>query len=355
MAVLGRSLTQGQGEIFHSWHGRTLCHGWSHLSIQLRPRNSPSSNHHPIDNAIFGCQPDANPSSHRHPKPENCKNQLCHRQARHTYMESDIDNGWVQVEGSNWAFDADEQVDESDGPWNTLDIDQNGTTEVILTGGIFVGRHIAPESYGHQRKTKMILMWNGKNFVIHDTEYGPAEFRFQAVQDADYAALKGQYDKALSLYQQAISSDTLDWWSPSRRENNIARADVASQPVPTPTLPVPDLTERGYLTAYAYYRIMVTHTLQGDLTQAQNALQTLQKEFPVGKPESVYTELAAAFWNAYQASQKIELACQAAIAYAEKNPKAVLHYIGEREYHPYPSLDYQPADICPFKVPARNP
>jgi tetratricopeptide (TPR) repeat protein len=267
----------------------------------------------------------------------------------HTYMTSEINGGWVQVNGSNWAFDAGEPLPANNEQWEVRDIDHNGAQEVILTGGIFVDRHIELNAYGHQRKTKTTLMWDGKHFVIQDTEYGPAEFRFQAVQDADYATLKGQYNKALNLYQQVISSNTLDWWSDARGKNNVAHAEASWNAAPTPTLPAPDLTEREYLSSYAYYRIMVLKVLQGETEQAKNTFQTLRAIFPAGKPGSTYTELAAAFWNTYETTQNIENACHAAINYANANKSATLHYIGERNYHPWPSLDYQPDDICPFK------
>ena len=267
----------------------------------------------------------------------------------HTYITSEIYDGWVQVSGSNWAFDAGEQPQAKNKQWDVFDVDQNGTQEIILMGGIFVDRHINLNAYGHQRKTKTVLTWDGKYFIIQDTEYGPAEYRFQAVQDGDYATLKGQYDKALNLYQQVIFSDALEWWSDARGKNNIAQAEASWNALPTPTLPAPDLTERENLSAYAYYRIMVLKVLQGDMAQAQNTFRTLQATFPTGKPGAVYAELAAAFWNTYKATSNVENSCQAAIAYANANTNAVLHYIGEQNYHPWPSLDYQPDDICPFK------
>jgi tetratricopeptide (TPR) repeat protein len=210
-------------------------------------------------------------------------------------------------------------------------------------------RHIELNAYGHQRKTKTTLMWDGKHFVIQDTEYSPAEFRFQAVQDADYATLKGQYKKALNLYQQVISSNTLNWWSDARGKNNVAQAEASSNALPTPTLPAPDLTEREYLSAYAYYRIMVLKVLQGEPDQAKKTFQILRSKFPAEKPGSAYTELAAAFWNVYKTTQNIGNACHAAINYANANKSVILHYIGEQNYHPQPSLDYEPNDICPFK------
>ncbi len=266
----------------------------------------------------------------------------------HTYMMKNIENGWVELGGRNWQLG--EFSETLPAPWSVIDTDHNGTLELVLTGGIFLDQHIDLAEYGHQRKTKTTVMWDGKHFVIQDTEYSPAEFRFQAVQDADYATLKGQYNKALNLYQNVISSNTLEWWSYARGRYNFAQAEASwDNNIPTPTPPAPDLTERPYLSAYAYYRIMVLKVLQGEVDQAKNTYQTLRTKFPAGKPGAAYTELASAFWDEYKATQSIGNACHEAIKYATANKSAILHFIGELNYHPLPSLSYEPEDICPFK------
>lgn len=257
------------------------------------------------------------------------------------YIDMAIYGGWLQISGGNQYFDEFDLKKE----WEVLDTDRNGTQELILTGGIFVqGRHAT----GPQRLTKTTLMWDGKNFVVHDMEYSPAQFRFQAVQDADYAMLKGQYNQALALYQQVISSDTLDWWSQARLDYEMAQADASGAAAATPTMPAHDLTEREQLTAYAYYRIMLLKRIQQKPAEAQKAYDTLQAKFPIGKPGAAYVELASVFLTRYRESKSIQSACAAVIQYAE-NHATVLHYIGERYYHPSQAFHYQPKDICPFK------
>lgn len=256
----------------------------------------------------------------------------------HSYVQTYIFGGWFQVDGSSQL-----QVDR----WKIVDIDHNGTQELVFNGGLYSG--FDARIHGPQRALTTTLMWNGKNFVVHDAEYSPATFRFQAVQDADYSALIGQYNKAFRLYQQVISSDTLDWWSDERTKYIAAQALAdMDNTSPTPVMPAPDPLERENLSAYAYYRMMVLKILQKEPTEAQKTYQTLLARFPEEKQGHVYVELARAFWDIYKTSKNLTYACRAAIQYATANRKAILYYIGDREHHPWQNLDYKPEDICPF-------
>ena len=212
------------------------------------------------------------------------------------------------------------------------------------------------------RRYTTILAWNGSNYVVASSEPSPPVYRFQAVQDADHEVLHGRYEAALNLYQQAISNDRLEWWSGERREYEVytmlnayfdehyraAPIVFTMTPTPYPTMPAvtPDTTEYPRLAAYAYYRIMLVQTTQGDDTDAKTTYDTLRQEFSNDQYGFPYVQMATAFWSTYQSSQNITTACHAAIDYAVEHP-GILIPLGS-DYHGSQAKRYKPEDVCPF-------
>jgi hypothetical protein len=230
--------------------------------------------------------------------------------------------------------------------WIIQDIDQNGTWELIVNGGLAIrGDDL---EHGPYRAETDIYMWNGTGFALHSMDLDPPQYRFQAVQDGDRYVLFGQYDKALDLYQQAIFSDKLDWWSPERSEYDRDLFDALYSGQATPALPAPGLNEYPNLAAYARYRIMLLHIVRGWLPEAKTVYDTLQLKFQEWEEGHAYAEMAAAFWTEYQASQDIGQACNKAVEYATANTELTLTYIGS-DYHGWQSHYYKPIDVCPFK------
>jgi hypothetical protein len=225
------------------------------------------------------------------------------------------------------------------------DLDGDGVQELIANRGIPIW-----EIYSSGlpwRNERQYFKWDGTHFAFYTSELDPPQYRFQAIQDGDKAALVGNYDKALDLYQQAIFSDQLEWWSPERRENMqvLYASSFASDPTPTP--PAPDPNEYYHLAAYARYRIMLLHVLRGYLPEAQVVYDTLQEKFPAGNVGHAYAEMATAFWTEYQSSQNFRQACAKAIAYARANSEMLIP-LGS-DYHGWQSRWYKPEDVCPFK------
>lgn len=231
------------------------------------------------------------------------------------------------------------------------DIDENGTQELLTSGGI---PNMPAYADGLPWRTQFnTYMWNGKAFVLARTEFAPPEYRFQVVQDGDLATLRGDYEKALAYYEQTIFDNKLGWWTPERQAYEEAEFAFPLDPTPTPLpVPMPDPAERPHLAAYARYRITLLYLRQGMMAEAQAAYDTLQKEFPEGKAGHVYAELAAAFWTEYQATLDIGKACTQAVKFATARQTEIFFYIGDGEenyYHGWQSIDYKPKDICPFK------
>ena len=159
---------------------------------------------------------------------------------------------------------------------------------------------------------------------------------------------QSEYDKALSLYQDAIFSDKLKSYSPEIRKNlqDNWMAQVGNVR-PTPTPYPSDITEYPRLAAYAYYRIMLLHLVQNHEQEATTVYNTLQSKFSNDQYAHPYTEMATAFWEAYQPTHKMYDGCAAAIQYAAEHPEIFIP-LGS-DYHGYQSHTYVPADVCPFR------
>lgn len=240
----------------------------------------------------------------------------------------------------------------------TSDQDGDGLLELVLHQDIpHRNGYIAGLPWRTETRT---CAWNGKAFSLSHVELAEPTYRFQAVQDADRAALAGDDEKASLLYEKVIQIDRLDWWSQARHdyEGNLPlpenfAATITYNPTPLPGMK-PDPDEAPTLKAYAYFRLMVLHTTQGATAEAQIAYNTLQETFPKDTPGYDHAEMASAFWQEYETSKSIENACAKAVEYASQHPTEILSYLGNGEYaktsYGYQSLTYTPQSICPSPI-----
>jgi hypothetical protein len=230
-----------------------------------------------------------------------------------------------------------------------VDIDGDGIKEIVVVFDI----NQLCGSFGSfcdgtpTRAETTILGWNGKNYVVRQGNYSPAQYRFQAIQDGDAVSYQKEYDKALSLYEEAIFNDELKSYSPAIYNNLRAQFDTQYGTTPTPTPFPPDTTEYSRLAAYAYYRIMLLHLMQNHESEATTTYNTLQQEFGNDLYARPYVEMASAFWEAYQSTHKMYDGCAPAIQYAVEHPD-ILIPLGS-DYHGSQSHIYVPEDVCPFR------
>ena len=197
------------------------------------------------------------------------------------------------------------------------------------------------------RNKRTYYKWNGQIYSPYKIELAQPEFRFQAIQDGDLAFSQQEYDKVLSLYQEAIFSDKLKGYSPEIRDNLRAQWDANFGTTPTP-MPYPiALDEYPKLAAYAYYRIMLLHIIQENESDALTAYNTLQEKFGSDSYGRSYVEMATEFWGAYQSTHKMYDGCAAAIQYAAEHPE-ILVPLGS-DYHGAQAKIYKPEDVCPFR------
>jgi hypothetical protein len=230
------------------------------------------------------------------------------------------------------------------------DIGKNGTKEIIFSNN---GK-LWPDGLGFPyRAETLTCMWNGENFDLSNREFGTPHYRYQALQDADMAAITGDYQNALVLYEQTIFDDRLEWFTQEKGIHDfwVYHANyfqTLGEPTPTssPSLQ-PDPREYESLAAYAYYRIMLLHLVQNQETDASTTYNTLQQEFGSDPYGRSYVEMATAFWEVYQSTRKMYDGCAVAIQYAVEHPE-ILIPLGS-DYHGSQSHVYVPADVCPFR------
>lgn len=184
--------------------------------------------------------------------------------------------------------------------------------------------------------------WNGEIFS-QTKRFAAPEYRFQAIQDGDHLTKQGDFINAESIYRETIQSASLDWWSRERFETGRDAVLIFS----TPPVFLPDPTEYPRLAAYAYYRIMLLHLVQGQEAEAASTYQTLQSTFSNDLYAAPYVEMATVFWEAYQPTKKMYDGCAAAIQYAVEHPE-ILIPLGS-DHHGWQAKIYQPADVCPFR------
>jgi hypothetical protein len=259
-------------------------------------------------------------------------------------------DGQVWIDG-NWSYTKTtvKQVE-------IADVDKNGTVELILRGGL--PGHPDTQRHGPWRAETDIYMWNGDGFVIYSVEPAPPIYRFQAIQDADYAFFDGEYDKAVESYQDVIFSDKLDWWSTDKYLHMNRAFDAMLNGVAIPTPLPPDDSEYNYLSAYSRYRIMLIYVKRGWIPEAKVIYETLQEKHPAGKEGHVIAELATVFWNEFLSSNNLSTACSKAIDFTNENVFEIFNYVGSVKtdetydwiYHGWQKThNYTVDDICPFE------
>lgn len=235
--------------------------------------------------------------------------------------------------------------------YKLLDMNEDGIREIVYE---YDNNTLCDGFGGFCNGTPMriqtnILSWNGKNYVnLKQNNYSQPQYRFQAIQDGDRQTNDKDYVEALSSYQAVIFDNDLEWWSPEREvyERYKYMAQFNPTPVASPT-PIPDPAEYPSLAAYAYYRIILLHLVQGQEAEAASTYQTLQDTFGSNQFAAPYVEMATDFWESYQSTHKMYDGCRAAIQYAVEHPQ-IPTPLGS-DYHGAQSHTYVPSDVCPFR------
>ena len=161
-----------------------------------------------------------------------------------------------------------------------------------------------------------IYDWNGTNYVLSIVQLDPPQFLIQVVQEADTNFARQAMDKAIPLYEQALSSTSLRAW-------------LNDEPT--------------YIKSYIYYKLLLAQAYSDDkdmLTTFQTALAA----YPDPNTAPVYVAMINSFWNGYQVTNNLHSACLEVQAIINARPEAVglLNRYGNHS----PTIAAQ--DLCPF-------
>jgi hypothetical protein len=201
------------------------------------------------------------------------------------------------------------------GNFNLQDIDNNGTTEVVISSDDFRGAQTCEILY---RETNMVLMWNGNHFIGFYRRT-PPKYRIQAIWDGDHLSAQSLISQALISYQKVLDETLLPW---SQDYKNLGYPLCPNIPgsTPIPANALPDESELPRLKAYSLYRIMLFKIVQDDFSSAEESYKLLQEKY-----QNSYQELAKIFWDKYLSTKDISEACKTTAAYAEANQDQILN------------------------------
>lgn len=186
--------------------------------------------------------------------------------------------------------------------------------------------------------------WTGTGFVLSDTTYGPPQYRFEAVLDGDQATLAGDYAAAQRLYQDAIFSDKLDWWSAARQLYlQTQRCGNLGQTAS----PLADPDEYPNLSAYSRYRLQLLHIARGWIPEAETVYSSLIEKHPPGSPGGVFATLATIFMDAFHETGDIHRACTSVLDAIPPLREDAFKYLSAPHYG-WQAPEYDDEDICPF-------
>jgi hypothetical protein len=176
-----------------------------------------------------------------------------------------------------------------------------------------------------QRGYAEIWTWNGDVFTITETIYEPPVYRYHALLDGDRALHAGDYVAATKAYQRVIQDDALESFIGVMSETDGA-------------------DERAFLTAFARWRLLLTHVRLGELGRAQAEIDRLQSDYPPGAVGREVAEMAQLFWEAYSQGEDIGHSCSEIVAAAERFA-SVLEFFNNNYGYANPWWEFE--DLCP--------
>ena len=236
-------------------------------------------------------------------------------------------DGWASARAATFEF---------------KDIDENGTTEVIIHS--YWGGSVCEPI---DRDTKLILQWDGTGYPGYYRRTPPV-YRIQAVWDGDDMTQWGFFSEALAFYDLAIYDESLLGWSEDYNELTNTFCEDLPDWHPMPQNPKFDQDEAVRLGAYAHYRKMLVYVVLGDIKNAQDTYEKLGTEYQSTAGE-IYIDLASVFWDEYSLSGDIKKACNGARSFVARNrDEVVTMSIRTSIYDSWSGKFYLDEDICPF-------
>jgi hypothetical protein len=268
-------------------------------------------------------------------------------------VEWDGENFVQKLKGFDWGEPAD--YSRMDFPKDAYlkDLDNDGIAEFIWTGEVLPEWHGDHWAFYPQRLATHAFKWDSTNYTAQLVEYSSSVYRFQAVQDGDRYLQAGLYEKALESYRLASTSNRLEWWTTDLYNYIVGPHGIGpcAENVAACPKPVQDPNERQILSAYAYFKSMISHLLIGDNAKAEIDYKNLITEHPAGTPGYKITEMAISFQDNYQDTHDIGTACTQSLGNVNEQPDILPYLTGGYNWFVAQGIDYErdPDMVCRFK------
>ena len=217
-----------------------------------------------------------------------------------TGMYRDLTNGGIEMSFAEVSFS---------------DWDGDDVPELVIYGGI-----IGSAGAGPQRDRTEVYRWDGLTYTLVETVWDPSNYLYFKVMDANQALLEGKYERAVTLYEQAIENPSLQIWM--------------------------EESEREELTAFARYRLSLAYLLLGDIADAKLARDGLLTE----QPDNIYAQVVTVLWDTYLVGADLTAACEAVGTFAAAHP-ATANVLAD---YGYGNPTFTPEEVCPttlFQTP----
>ncbi|MEL6268523.1 MAG: hypothetical protein AAFU54_07840 [Chloroflexota bacterium] len=195
-----------------------------------------------------------------------------------------------------------------------LDVDSDGVVEIITQQTDNGNSQTGPIRTGSR-----IYDWNGETYVLSVSQPNPIRFLIQAVHEADRAFREERYNDAARLYLYAFEDGEteLGYWFGG--------------------------AERDILRSYILYRILLTFVFaeNGD---PLSAYEQTRGAFPNLEEAPIYARMSDTFWQSYQESNNLNVACTSVqeLIRTRTDATQLLNRYGTR------NPTYTPQSLCPF-------
>lgn len=177
-----------------------------------------------------------------------------------------------------------------------------------------------------QRGYSEVWEWNGSVLTVTEQIWAEPTYRYHALVDGDRALLDGEYETAIATYERVISDDALEEWG-----GITGGMDPAE--------------ERAFLSAFARWRLVLTHLQMSNVSDAQAAYNQLQAEHPAGAAGHEVAAMSETFWSIYLENDSATAGCNAVVAAASEDDPIIQFF---NHSYGYANPWWGPVDLCPF-------
>jgi hypothetical protein len=190
------------------------------------------------------------------------------------------------------------------------DVDGDGVSELIITGGI-----AGSVGGGPQRPRTETWKFDGRAYALDSTTFGKPDYLYHAIKDADAFFVSGNYAEAASAYITAVNDKQLKIW-------------------------MADKNERNELESYALFRAALAILQSGG--DGSEALAYLDQA--KAYPDTLHAQLAKSFEAAYSAKSSVSVGCGAVRDDLDANSA---EYATFWDFG-YSNPGFDAATVCPF-------